>query len=472
LAATGGSSPYVWSVTSGTLPAGIGLDASAGTIAGVTNQSGNFTLMVQAADSSSPQQTASESFSLEVQSTSAPAYTIPESFFGIHVNKLSDPWPTTQGFKFGSYRTLGSQIKWNDINTAPGVYNWARLDRWLALAEQSGQDVMFTMFYTPAWASSNPTAVCAKGNFPAGGCYPPNDLNADGTGSNQHFRDFITALMAHVGPGKIHYLEIWNEPNIEGQWTGTFPQLVRMAQDAATIAKGVDPNLKIAAPPETGDGTNPGLLMNWTAKFLAAGGGPYIDAFGFHGYVNHPEEIAVRIQNLRSVMTAYSITDKPIFDTEGSWGIFSNTYDPDQQVAFTGRSYLVHASALVDRYYWYGWDLLNTGNFYSYETHAVTAPGVAYQQLYQWLHGASPSGACTANGTVWTCGYTRANGYRALAVWDAAQTCGGGSCTTTAYTVPAGFVQYRDLKGNLTVLSGSQVPISLKPVLLENQSAW
>ncbi len=472
LAAAGGSSPYLWSLTSGTLPVGISLDANDGAIIGLTNQSGSFTVTVQVTDSSSPQQAASESFSLEVQSASAPAYTIPESFFGIHVNKLSDPWPTTQGFKFGSYRTLGSQIKWNDINTAPGVYNWARLDRWLALAEQSGQDVMFTMFYTPAWASSNPTAGCANGSFPAGGCYPPKDLNADGTGSNQHFRNFISALMAHVGPGKIQYLEIWNEPNIQSEWTGTFPQLVRMAQDASTIAKGVDPNIKIVAPPETGDGGDPGLLMNWAAKFLAAGGGQYVDVIALHGYVVHPEDFLVRLENLRSVMAAYSVTDKQIFDTEGSWGIFSNTYDPDQQVAFTGRSYLVHASAQVDRYYWYGWDLLNTGNFYSYQTHAVTPPGVAYLQVYQWLHGASPSGACTANGTVWTCGYTRANGYRALAVWDAAQTCGGGSCTTRAYTVPAGFVQYRDLTGNLTVLHNSQMQISLKPVLLENHSAW
>jgi hypothetical protein len=437
----------------------------------VANQSGNFALTVQVDDSSSPQQTATTTLALDVQVT-PPGDTIPDSFFGIHINKLTNPWPTALGFKFGGFRTMASQTKWNDINTAPGVYNWSRLDRWLALAEQSGQDVMFTMFYTPAWASSSPTAGCANGSFPAGGCYPPNDLNSDGTGSNQHFRDFITALMAHVGPGKIHYLEIWNEPNIQSEWMGTFPQLVRMAQDASTIAKGVDPNIKIVAPPETGDGGNPGLLMNWTAKFLAAGGGQYVDVIALHGYVVHPEDFLVRLENLRSVMAAYGVTDKQIFDTEGSWGIFSNTYDPDQQVAFTGRSYLVHASAQVDRYYWYAWDLPNTGNFYSGQAQAVTAPGMAYLEVYRWLHGAAPSGPCAVNGTVWTCSYTRANGYRALAVWDAVQTCGGGSCTTATYAVPTGLVQYRDLQGNLTPLSGSQVKISLKPILIENQSAW
>ena len=65
LAATGGTSPYLWSLVSGTLPSGITLQTS-GTISGSTSQSGQFNFTVQAMDSSSPNKTASQTLMLSV----------------------------------------------------------------------------------------------------------------------------------------------------------------------------------------------------------------------------------------------------------------------------------------------------------------------------------------------------------------------------------------------------------------------
>lgn len=66
LAATGGQSPYKWSLTSGTLPTGITL-SNAGVLAGTPAQSGTFNFTVSAADSEATPLTASESLSLVVQ---------------------------------------------------------------------------------------------------------------------------------------------------------------------------------------------------------------------------------------------------------------------------------------------------------------------------------------------------------------------------------------------------------------------
>ncbi len=187
---------------------------------------------------------------------------------------------------------MTATMKWSDLNIAQGVYDWSNFDTWMSTSQANGQDVLFTVYNTPAWASSNPTALCAA---TVGGCYPPLDLNADGTGTNQHFKDFVTALIKHAGAGKIKYLEIWNEPNITTEWTGTYAQLVRMAKDASTVAKGIDPNILISGPPETGDGKN-SLYMNWLGNFLAAGGGQYVDTIDFHGYAYQTaEDLAVRI---------------------------------------------------------------------------------------------------------------------------------------------------------------------------------
>ena len=66
LNATGGSTPYTWSITSGTLPAGLSLAAATGTISGTPTTAGSASLTFKVADSSSPVQTKSVTLSLAI----------------------------------------------------------------------------------------------------------------------------------------------------------------------------------------------------------------------------------------------------------------------------------------------------------------------------------------------------------------------------------------------------------------------
>ena len=67
LTATGGTSPFNWSTTSGTLPAGLNLNASTGEIAGTpTATANNLALTFQVQDSGSPKQTKSVNLTLTI----------------------------------------------------------------------------------------------------------------------------------------------------------------------------------------------------------------------------------------------------------------------------------------------------------------------------------------------------------------------------------------------------------------------
>lgn len=67
--ATGGTTPYTWSLASGNLPSGVTLGGTTGVILGtpVRGTSGTHTFMVNVTDSSSPARTAQKSFSIYIE---------------------------------------------------------------------------------------------------------------------------------------------------------------------------------------------------------------------------------------------------------------------------------------------------------------------------------------------------------------------------------------------------------------------
>lgn len=419
-------------------------------------------------------------------------------FFGMATNLLTDPWPASL-VPVASWRSLGGQVKWADINTADGTYDFSMLDQWLAKAQAGGQDVMFTMFATPTWASSR-GANCTGPGTPAGCvglpntacgfqsqngpgiCDPPDDLNCDGTGTDQHFQDFVTALLNHVGSGKIKYWEMWNEPDVTHEWNAAadcpnnpnaqYVMLARMAQDMRTIVSAVDSSAKFTTPAPVGD---PKTWMN--GYLTTTNGGSLADIITFHGYVSQtcqgcpvPEDVSGIVTNMLTVMTNDGQGNKPLFDTEGSWGAVNDApaiTDPQQQAAFAARYYLLQMGGGVAKLYWYGWDFKDSGEFFDPDTQSLTPAGVAYQQIVKWTTGGTVQQCINNNGTQWSCTITGA-GSSSLAIWDTSQTCSGGVCGTTNITAPQGYTSYINVAGNTSTVSGGTVPIGAQPILLTN----
>jgi subtilisin family serine protease len=66
LAATGGTTPYSWSLASGTLPAGLTLDASTGAITGTPTSGGTATFTAQVTDSGTPSRSDTQDLSIAI----------------------------------------------------------------------------------------------------------------------------------------------------------------------------------------------------------------------------------------------------------------------------------------------------------------------------------------------------------------------------------------------------------------------
>lgn len=412
-------------------------------------------------------------------STPTPGMIAP-TYFGMELSSPyftgAEPWPA---IPFTTVRLNADDLTWMDLEPIRGFFDFTLLDQVLDGASAHGltpADLIYTMTKTPTWASSNPAGTgCSDYMKRTGGCFAPNDVNPDGTGTDALWQAYVTALVNHVCPTpdtcRIQYWEGWNEPNNPNDWQSTTAQLVRMQQDAYKIIKGMNPNLVVVSPSVAPGGGNIQNGIKWMMGFLSAGGLNSFDIMGFHGYLSAraaPEGIATTVSNWTSLLASEGLSKMPLWDTEGSWGEQVNLPDPDQQTAYLGRYFLLQ-SAAVQRFYWYSYNdsygTLETNN-------QLTQAGLAYGHVYNWLVGATVASACSnKSGSIWTCSYTRPGGYQALAVWDASQACGNGVCTTSGYPPLPGYVQYRDLAGNVTAIPpNSQIPIGLKPILLENQN--
>jgi hypothetical protein len=68
---------------------------------------------------------------------------------------------------------------------------------------------------------------------------------------------------------------------------------------------------------------------------------------------------------------------------------------------------------------------------------------------------------------VWSCGITK-SGTQYLILWDTAQSCSSGSCTTANQTVAPNWTQYQDMTtaSAAIAISGNVVPVGIKPVVL------
>jgi hypothetical protein len=122
LQSAGGQPGYKWSIASGSLPSGLALGAANGQISGTTFANGEFSLTVHLADSSSPPQTASATFTLSVDAEAETdqyggllSMTSPNGATGFfRVEKFGNRWmlvtPEGHGFWFLGVALVSSAI--------------------------------------------------------------------------------------------------------------------------------------------------------------------------------------------------------------------------------------------------------------------------------------------------------------------------------------------------------------------------
>jgi hypothetical protein len=393
LTVTGGTGPYTWSITSGSLPSGLSLNPSTGVISGTPAANyGAYTVGFQAQDSSSPTpNTASTSLTFNIL-FGFTTDTITPDFFGMILYNQAT-WPLVQFGALGK----GLATTWPFLEQSRGVYNWTALDEYVADAAANdvpGTSTPLTLYWTnanvPEWAASDQT-TCSP--YPS--TNPPIYACTSTVANIQDFIDFMTTLVTRYNgqpgsKGLIQIYELWSEPNVSNVYTGSYADLVTLTSTAYGIIRQYNPNATILSPSPT--------AAPYFQAYATTPGAPLgVDAVAIHGYPqvvqnDAPEAITgFKSVNIKLAMLQIpGLGIKPIWDTESSWGGILAITDTSEQAGFVARSYLLHWSAGIHHLYWYGWDSPTWGTLYFAEPGiGMTPAAYAYQNTNNWLVGAA-----------------------------------------------------------------------------------
>jgi len=170
-----------------------------------------------------------------------------------------------------------SQVVWRDTERVKGQIDWSDLDVSLTLLSEAGVKVLLSITKAPDWARDPGARIVA-------------DVHDGPPANPQDFADFLSALLRRY-PGKIHAIEVWNEINIDREWTTNPPAIdarryVQLLQVAYNTIKSIDPNIIVISAGLAPTGANiPGAVTDdfiYMDQLIAAGMLNFVDCVGAH----------------------------------------------------------------------------------------------------------------------------------------------------------------------------------------------
>jgi hypothetical protein len=225
-----------------------------------------------------------------------------------------------------------ANFRWDELEPAQGVYNWASTDELVAAAARHRIHLLANAWLTPEWASSQPNGA------PPAWRYPPRDPGL--------FGEFVSQLVKRYGPRgsfwaqnpsvprvPIREWQIWNEQMAPWFWTNrpwqrSYTPLLKSAYRSIHRS---DRGAKVVAGSLVAIGG--GLVkrggytqMDGIRDLYRAGARRYFDVIAIHPFTNVANSVKNTIwqtleilRRVRKTMRRHRDGRKPIIVTELTW---------------------------------------------------------------------------------------------------------------------------------------------------------
>jgi polysaccharide biosynthesis protein PslG len=265
---------------------------------------------------------------------------------GVHT-RLTDevePWKIQRSFEM--VREMGASwvveyVLWAAHEPSPGKYDWTHSDLVIDHAVNQGLTVIARLGYVPDWARPAKTSqlYLDESGYPA-------------------FARFAAAFAKHY-EGRVHYIIIWNEPNLSQEW-GYRPvdpvAYTEMLRTVYPAIKAAVPDVQVLggalAPTLAKRGSEWALNdLDYLQDMYDAGAAPYFDLLAVHAYgwsfpLDDPASVDSvnfnRTELVHEIMQRNGDGAKHVMITEGGWNDhprWTKAVRPAQRVAYTVGAY-------------------------------------------------------------------------------------------------------------------------------------
>jgi hypothetical protein len=165
------------------------------------------------------------------------------------------------------------QVRWENMEPEDGNYDWYETDLFIPEMADRGVKVLVSVVTAPEWAREPGVDASRHG--------PPADP--------AQYTEFVTALLERY-PGQIHAVEVWNEQNLDREWTSvnglSADNYVALLEAAHAAIKAVDPGIIVVSgalsPTGLSDGVRAWDDFVYLDQMIAAGLLDVADCIGVH----------------------------------------------------------------------------------------------------------------------------------------------------------------------------------------------
>lgn len=263
---------------------------------------------------------------------------------GLGVLSPSD-WPTSSPL----VRLWDIGVTWRDIHTAPGRFDFDRMDHLLQVAEDSGTtSLLYVLGSTPQWAAADPAL---DGYAPWIG---PGSNSAPA--SVEPWDEYVSAMVRRYAH-RIRFWQVWNEPQLKWFWGyRRYGRLAQLTRRAYRIIKAHDPGLRVVSAPVLPRPASGGMVRGGAyLRSLAAWQWP-VDVHSAHIYpeTNYgPPRWGELARSWRSTLADLQAPRLPLWVTETNYNLGAGPLPPAtcaERVAATDR---IATRQGIARVYWY-----------------------------------------------------------------------------------------------------------------------
>lgn len=262
---------------------------------------------------------------------------------GLNVHIPSNPILNDVAQNVG-VRWIRIDFDWFRIEPEQGVFRWEDTDRVVDHATGLGLDILATLSFTPAWASSNPSSPRIS----------------DPPASRSFWTDVVTAAVSRYRD-RITYWQLWNEPNLAQFWSGSMEEYrTEILVPGARVVRELAPFARIVAPGLANVG-------DWRGAFDEAMNAKHlIDVINHHNYPANGRAAIVDLRtdglfrpSLRTKMRDHGVDDKPFWLTETG----RRTADGNQREYYDDCLRTLREELWVERlFFFHYWDGPGQGN--------------------------------------------------------------------------------------------------------------